>query len=165
MRAHLEQENSRLRGMMALQKQQSADVIIRRWRMGTLAPIFKQWRQWATEQRAHKKAVLEKTIVRLDSVNLWRAWRTWKLWVEHDKVDSIQRRFDALNGELRDQKRKRAEAMIKRWSTRSVAPCFSHWREWSRERRKHKRELLEKTLSRLDNSLLWRCERCCGLVT
>jgi hypothetical protein len=72
MRHQMSRANSDLRITLDHQKATSAASLIRRWRQGTLIPTFHAWRNQTREQRAHRRAILERTMDRLTNAEVWR---------------------------------------------------------------------------------------------
>lgn len=128
--------------------------------MGTLIPVFTKWRQHVKETKEKKKQILTRTLDRLSSSMTWRAWRQWRLFIEDSNVASLKTKFAQEYGllkiQLQHEKLKRAQSMMIRWRMQSLIPCFQAWKQYSTDRKQRKKEVLGKTLLRMENSHLWR---------
>jgi hypothetical protein len=141
-----------IRHSMKHHSQAAVDTIVRRWRLGSMQPVFVSWRSYAHRQRQHRRDLLSRMLIRLQSSHIWRAWRTWKMFIEDDKIRQLR------NG-LETEKKKRITLMIKRWHNQTLIPCFTEWRRYARATKSHKTQLLSRTFLRLENSQLWRAWR------
>jgi hypothetical protein len=66
-------ENCRLQDRLIVRKHASVAVIIRRWRVGTLASVFLAWRKQAELLRAQRQRLLRRTLLRLCRGKQWRS--------------------------------------------------------------------------------------------
>ena len=149
-----------VRARLAISNQTAAANVIKTWRMGTLIPTFARWKSWTQARRERKKLILTKTLDRLSLSATWRAWRQWRLYIEDSNVQSLKDKFTEQYGllkiQLQHEKLKRAQAMMIRWKMQSILPCFQSWKQYATERKQRKREVLGKTLLRMQNSHVWR---------
>jgi hypothetical protein len=101
---------------------------------------------------------------------VWAAWRTWSHYTEQLKMLEMKRKFatslsaeqlshlsevDRLKHQLAEQKRKRADALIQKWRTGAMIPCFKEWQAWAKVQRQRKTDLMDKCFRRLAMSQLY----------
>ena len=67
----LENENLRLRGMIADERKKRATALIIRWKMHSLEPAFKAWRLHTAQRKLHKVDVMNRMLHRLDQADVW----------------------------------------------------------------------------------------------
>lgn len=145
-------ENSKvaeLRGAIVDEKRKRGEEMIKRWRNRSLTPAFQNWKAFATQRRAHKKELMDRILRRIKNAGLYAAWRQWTRVVEHEKVEKMKQM-------MQDQQGKAAERFLKKWKNRSVIRCFTALRDHARENRRRKKELMDSTLKRLSQTLLYR---------
>ena len=66
---------------------------------------------------------------------------------------------ERFRGFLRSRLRQSASIVVKRWRVSSMVPAFDRWRQFTQERRQHKREVIERTAKRLFSGELWQSWR------
>ena len=60
------------RAALTHQKVTAREALIRRWRHGTVAPAFREWRAWARQHKQRSAMILGKAFNRLLSADVWR---------------------------------------------------------------------------------------------
>jgi hypothetical protein len=159
LKAKLEQDNQNLRDAMREHKQNAGKRIIKQWRTATIARAFRAWSSYTNQQAANKETVIVSTIRRMHNSLLYSGWRTWRRNVEQQRVAEVQQQMEEKLREMHDGARQqRLQYRLKQianWSRKSMVGAFEVWRDFVAARRERKRDLMDRTLRRMTNSLVW----------
>ncbi len=134
---------------MTHEKHKRGAEVIRRWRLQALLPCFDRWKEYVHERRQHKHQLMRSALIRLQHAKLWAGWSRWTRFVEHSQVAQLRLH-------LTQEKHKRKAVVIHKWRLQALLPTFHAWKEYTRERKHHKTELLKRTLRRWLRAELWR---------
>ena len=152
LRLQLQEQRAKMENVVRDQKKKLSDQMIMKWRARSLVPAFEAWVRHVRDSKAHRQQVLSRTVARLANSSLYQAFALWRRRVEADKVSE-------LAGRLQQLKRKTGEAMVAKWRHQAVVPAFQSWVRFAQERREHKRQVLSRTLARLQHSGTYRALR------
>ena len=144
---------------MTAQKKARVNELITRWRQTALIPAFQQWTAFVVVRRAKKRAILDKTVKRLEQNSVWRALRTWQHFSEQCAIASLQRKMARKDVAAQEQRKKMAQHLLIKWKTSREKARFLAWRQYTQAIRAKKREVLDRTLKHMANSFLaagWR---------
>jgi hypothetical protein len=158
-----EQQVASLQAKLAQEKHKRAHAMIKRWRMQTIVPVFKAWKEHARDRKEHTRDLLAKMLRRFSNKHVWACWREWSLQVKHARTHELQAKHGKEVAQLRallnSQKRSQTQHQIKAHRYHIQIKCFSLWKQFTEKTRERQKALLTNVLHKLSNANIWQAWR------
>ena len=128
-----------------LQQQKSARVrlLVQKWRLSSLGPMFLAWTSYVRSTRQRKREVLDRACKRMAHHQTYSAMRQWRRTLEKEDIQHMRT-------QVQTQKLARITALIQRWRLHSLTPYFLGWKTYSRAHRRRKHEVLGRVLRKME---------------
>lgn len=106
----------------------------------------------ATSLSQTRNKSLQRAFNKIIRSMLSHAFHTW-----YNRI--VATKFHTVYAHLHHQKQERVRLLLDRWRTSGITRCFSNWKQFTANKRAHRRGLLEKILRRFVQHALFRALR------
>ena len=118
-------------------------------------PIFHAWRKITRDHKKGKLKMGQKIFERLISIQKHHAFRRWAEFNEQARVDELKGLLHDSKEKTLEEKRKFVASLVAKWRRQHLSQAFEQFHSNVQARRARKRDLLDRTVRRMQQSQLW----------
>ena len=137
------------------QKQLQIRTLVRMRSNYNFLPIFHAWRKITRDNKQGKVRSARKIFLRLINIQKAHAFNRWTAFTEDSRVAELRGQLLTSQDTLREHKVTFAKTLVNKWRKQHLTVAFQHLKDQVLQRRARKRDILDRTIRRIQHSQTW----------